>query len=426
MAGKVKDTEFYERLGVPPDADEQAIKKAYRKLAIKLHPDRNKEEGAAEQFKAVSEAYEVLSDSEKRATYDKFGKEGLERGAGGMGGDPFDLFERFFGGGMFGGGRGERGSPGGKRRGEDVVHHLQVTLEDLYNGKSKKIALTKDVICVGCKGSGAKKDAAGPKKCDSCDGRGIKLVVKQIGPGMIQQMQTYCPACKGKGEVIKESDKCQECKGAKVTKEKKPLEIHVEKGMAHGQKIVFRGESDQAPNTEPGDVVFVIAQKKHDVFERKGNDLFMEKTIELSEALTGFEFFITHLDERQLQVKNDSSDVIKPQDLRSITGEGMPLKGSPFNKGNLYILFYIKFPLPGTIKPAQAADLENILGKKPVLPAPINPDNVDHVFISKQTVPVPGEGRGNYSSEGNHHGEEDSDEEHGGGGRGPGVQCAQS
>jgi DnaJ family protein A protein 2 len=214
-------------------------------------------------FKEIGEAYEALSDPEKRKIYDKYGKEGMQQGGPGMGGDPMDIFERFFGGGMFGGGGRERGP----RRGEDLVHHLAVSLEDLYNGKTKKVALTKDTICGGCKGfvavsfflrflvlfsdgllcsSGAKAGAAGATKCSGCDGKGIKLVVKQIGPGMIQQMQTYCPQCKGKGEVMKESDKCTQCKGAKVIKEKKQLEVHIEKGMSHGQKVVFRGESDQA------------------------------------------------------------------------------------------------------------------------------------------------------------------------------------
>jgi len=299
----VKETEFYERLGVTPDAKIDDIKKAYKKMAIKYHPDKNPNNPEAEhKFKEVSEAYEVLSDDNKRQMYDKYGKEGLKEGGFGAH-SASDIFEQFFGGGgfssFFGGGGGR-----GPRRTEDIHHELGVTLDDLYKGKTTKLSVTRNVLCSTCTGTGTKSGAS-TGKCKTCEGRGIRLIIKQLGPGMIQQMQTVCGDCGGKGEVIKEEDKCKECKGKKVNKEKKILQVYVDKGMKHGQKIVFSGESDEAPGQEPGDIIFVLIEKKHEVFERNGNDLYMEATIPLVEALGGFAFTVKHLDDRTLLVKSE-------------------------------------------------------------------------------------------------------------------------
>jgi DnaJ family protein A protein 2 len=419
----VAETEFYDRLGVPPTATAEQIRKAYRPLAHKYHPDRNDDPEAAEKFKAISEAYEVLSDEEKRKMYDQYGKEGLSRGAGS---DPFDVYERFFGG-MFGGGfggGGRGGGRGGKRRGEDVVHHLQISLDDLYNGKTKKIALTKDVLCTGCNGSGAKSGVA-PKKCDGCDGHGVKVVVKPIGPGMVQQMQVVCPSCKGKGEIVKDADKCTQCRGEKVEKTKKTLEVFVEKGMTNGNKIVFQGESDQAPGVEPGDLIFVVVQKKHELFTRQGNDLIIEKTITLHEALCGFQFAIPHMDGRTLVVKSTPGEIIKPDDVRSINGEGMPHRGNPLTKGKLFINFKIQFPPQKSLKAEHINILKTILpapAKQPALPTG---DEVEHVSYSAETTQPRAESNGRG---GHQHHDDDDDDDHGHPGHGqagPGVQCAQ-
>lgn len=415
----VAETEFYDRLGVPPTATAEQIRKAYRPLAHKYHPDRNDDPDAAEMFKKINEAYEVLGDEEKRTMYDKYGKEGLARGAGG---DPFDVYERFFGG-MFGGGFGGGGGRrGGRRRGEDVVHHLQLSLEDLYNGKTKRIALTKDVLCSGCTGTGAKSGASA-KKCDSCDGHGVKIVVKQIAPGMVQQMQQVCGACRGKGEILKDSDKCPQCKGEKVEKVKKTLEVYIEKGATHGQKIVFAGESDQAPGVDPGDMIFLVVQKKHDVFERKGNDLYMEKTLSLTEALCGFAFSFQHLDGRTLVVKSNPGEIIKPDDVRVINDEGMPHKGDHLSKGKLYVSFKIEFPPTGSFKPDQIKTLLSVLPKvkTPTIP---KGEHVEEVKLSAETV-IPQSSR-HHGHHGHHHDDDDDDDDgHGHHGAGPGVQCAQ-
>ncbi len=201
------------------------------------NPD-NREEAEAK-FKEVSKAYEILSDSQKRSVYDEGGEEALEGGGGG--GEPMDIFDLF--GGAFGGG-GERKGQRGPRKGDNVNFPLKVTLEDLYSGTSKKLRLTKNVICTSCKGKGGKSGA--DATCKGCKGHGVRLVVRQLGPGMIQQMQTQCTECKGSGSSIPEKDKCKTCKGEKTVKEKKTLEVFIEKGMKQGEKIPFAGEADEA------------------------------------------------------------------------------------------------------------------------------------------------------------------------------------
>jgi DnaJ family protein A protein 2 len=358
----VKETEYYERLGIAPEASTEELKKAYKKMAIKFHPDKNPNNPeAVEKFKEISEAYEVLADENKRQLYDKYGKEGLEKG-GFHAHDASDIFSQFFGGGgggfggFFGGGGGQRGP----RKTEDIVHELQVTLEDLYKGKTTKLSVTRNIICQGCTGAGT-KNGSSAGKCKTCEGRGIRLVIKQLGPGMIQQMQTVCNDCQGKGEQIKEEDKCKECKGKKVLKDKKVLTVYVDKGMRHGQKVVFNGESDEAPGMEPGDIIFVLVEKKHELFKRNGNDLYIEQTIPLVEALCGFTTYVKHLDDRVLVISQAKNDVINHGEIRMITNEGMPIHKRPYEKGNLYIQFNVEFPKPGFLKENSMKELEKLL-----------------------------------------------------------------
>ena len=251
----VDTTKLYETLGLEKSADEKEIRKRYKKLAIKHHPDKGGDEA---KFKEINAAYEILSDPEKRALYDKYGLEGLEEGrGGGGGGDADDLFSMFFGGGSGGGRRGPRKSP-------SLQHPIKVSLEDLYNGKTVKLAINRKVI------------VGEATSCASCDGQGMKLELRQIGPGMVTQVQRQCPDCGGHGHK------------AKTKSERKVLEVHVEKGMANNSKITFRGMADELPNMEPGDIHFVIQVKEHELFKRKGADLLVTKDISLNQALTGF------------------------------------------------------------------------------------------------------------------------------------------
>lgn len=218
-----------------------------------------------------------------------------------------DLFSQLFGGGggFFGGGGPRQGGP---RRTKDLVHRVHVSLEDLYKGKTTKLALTRNIICGKCKGKGGKDGAV--RTCNSCNGRGVKITLRQMGP-MIQQMQSSCDECSGTGEIINAKDRCQICKGKKVVPEKKILEVHIDKGMKNGQTVTFNGESDQTPGAEPGDVVIVIEEKPHERFQRQDTDLITSVEIDLLTALGGGQFSIKHLDDRVLVVTLVPGEIIK-------------------------------------------------------------------------------------------------------------------
>ncbi|CEL99126.1 unnamed protein product [Vitrella brassicaformis CCMP3155] len=346
---EVDNKRFYEVLGVSQNDDLNTIKKAYRKLAMKHHPDKG---GDPELFKEIGRAYEVLSDPEKRRTYDEVGEEGLEGSGGGS--DPTDIFDLFFGGG---GGR--RGGGGGRRKGEDVVHPLKVTLSDLYNGKTRKLAINRDIICPDCDGVGGPESAM--ETCSACKGRGIRVTIRQMGP-MIQQMQSPCTECRGQGKYIPQHKQCKRCGGDGTIKERKVLEVFVEKGAPDNKKIIFRGEADERPGQLPGDVIFVIQQQEHPVFTRKKSHLLMKKKITLLEALTGFSFELVHLDNRKLIIKSNPNEVIKPGEMKAIANEGMPSVKNPFIRGYLFISFDVEFP--------DALDDKTCNALKKLLPSP--------------------------------------------------------
>jgi len=352
----VKETEFYERLGVSPDASSEQIKKAYRKMAMKLHPDRNPgDKSAEEKFKALGEAYDVLSDDKKRKIYDRYGKKGLEEG-GFQSRSANDIFSSIFG--HFGFPFGGDDEDDGPRRGEDSVNPLTVNLNDLYNGKKSHIAVTRNILCPECHGSGCKSGKSATK-CKTCDGRGIRVVVKRMG-NMIQQMQMACNECHGTGEIIEEKDRCPKCRGNHVVSDRKVLEIEVEPGMKDGQRITFAGESDQAPDVEPGDIIFVIQTKPHDKFKRSGDDLVMTQSITLVEALTGFQFSFEHLDKRNIIVKSAPEQVVKPGDIMALPDMGMPVYGKPFTWGRMLVKFDIVFPLYSEIQ-SKVSELRSCL-----------------------------------------------------------------
>ena len=313
---EVDNTTYYKRLGVEKDADFNAIKKAYFKLARTHHPDRG---GDKEKFQEIQQAYEVLSDREKRETYDRYGEDGLKEGGGGGGGMD-DLLSQ-----MFGGGARRGGGPTGPKKGKPVMHPLKCTLEEIYAGKSTKIAVNRERICTVCDGKGGKDGAV--QKCTTCRGRGIVTRMTQLGPGMYSQSQGPCDDCRGKGEVIDDANKCKTCKGKKVVKEKKVLEAMIDKGSPNNCQYTFHGEADEYPGQEPGDVVIVVQEQPHKKFKRKGADLLFEHKITLVEALTGVDFMLTHLDGTKIRIRNEPGEVIKPDDLKTI-----PDKGLPFHK----------------------------------------------------------------------------------------------
>lgn len=401
-SGPVDNEGYYKILGISKDATQAEIRKAYRKKAVKLHPDKG---GDPELFKELNTAHEVLKDEEKRKKYDKYGKEGLEEGGGGRGGDASDLFSAMFGGG--GGGRAR-----GPRKGENHVHPLKVSLEDLYKSRTVKLAITRNVLCSGCDGRGGKEGAE--VTCTECRGRGMKVTLRQVGPGMISQSQSICPSCRGKKTTMREEDKCNECGGNKVRRDRKVLEVYIERGMKAGDKITFAGEADQTPGAEPGDVVFVVEEKPHDVFQRKGPDLTIKKEVSLRECLTGCQFVLEHLDGRHLVIKTPPGHIIKPGELLAVDNEGMPLRGfGEHSRGNLFVQFEIAFPKPGELSAEQLRLLKAALPPKPDLVMDDDMEPCELTYIDPSTkTPWTALGGEAY----------DSDEEEGGGGQR--VQCA--
>lgn len=368
----VKETKFYDILGISPTASESELKKAYRKLALKYHPDKNPDAG--DKFKEISQAYEILSDPKKREQYDRFGEEGMKEGGGEGFSSPMDIFDMFFGGGRR---QRERNT-----RTKNIVQSLKVTLDETYNGAQQMIQHSKEVICSRCNGIGGKEGSV--KVCETCNGTGVAVQYRQHALGLIQQIQSACRNCGATGEVIKEKDRCKKCKGRKTVTEVKELEVNIDKGMEDGQKITFMGESNQQPGKEPGDVIVVLDEEQHPTFKRRGTDLEMNMEILLVEALCGFQRPITHLDGRVLVISRHPGEVIKHGDCKVILNEGMPQYRNPFEKGRLIISFSVKFPEPGFIDQGRLPELAALL--PPAKEVPVDDDvmEVDLLDISPE------------------------------------------
>lgn len=324
IVGVEAGKDFYSVLGVARNAPAEQIKRAYRKLALKYHPDKNPgDEKAKTKFAELSNAYEVLNDEEKRQIYDRHGEEGLKQhqqgGGGGGGGHPGDIFSQFFGGGFggFGGFGGGMQQEPETPKGEQVTIDLYVSLKDLYLGNTIKVLRDKDVL----------KPAKGKRKCNCRQ----KMVTRQVGPGMFQQYA---------------QNECEECPNVKLAREQSVLMADIEPGMENGKEIVFFEEGDVLIDGDPGDLVMkVTAQYDKQMKWKRGdkdNNLYMDKEITLVMALNGFETEITHYDGRKIVLKND--EVTTPGFVQTYKNEGMPKFGASRKFGDLVVTYSIKFP----------------------------------------------------------------------------------
>ena len=290
--------DYYEVLGVPKNASEEEIKKSYRKLAMKYHPDRNQGDAAKEaevKFKEAKEAYEMLSDADKRAAYDQYGHAGVDpsmRGAG-AGPEGFGGFAEAFGdifGDIFGQGRGGPGARGGRQvyRGSDLSYAMEITLEEAAAGKEAQIRIPTWDQCDTCHGSGAKPGTQA-KTCGTCHGQGVV----QMRQGFFSVQQT-CPHCRGAGKIIPEP--CTTCHGQGKVKKQKTLEVKIPAGIDDGMRIRSAGNGEPGTNGgPPGDLYIEIRLKKHDIFERDGDDLHCVVPISFTRAALGGEIEVPTL-----------------------------------------------------------------------------------------------------------------------------------
>ena len=330
---------YYEVLKVERSAGKAELDRAYRKLAIKYHPDSNRDdEDAIERFKEASEAYEVLSDADKRARYDRYGHAGLE-GGGHQFNEVEDIFEAFgdlFGGGMFGDLFGGRGGGGGRRRtrrGADIRCQVTLSLEEAARGVNKDISFRRRVRCNQCEGTGAEPGSQ-PITCDTCGGRG--QVIQSAG---ILRVQTACPNCNGAGRMI--SQPCGPCRGTGLENEKAQLNVEIPAGVDDQMRVRLQGEGEASPDGgPPGDCYCFVTVKPHDLFKRDGNHLILQLPISYSQAALGAEIEVPTLDgPHTLRVDpgTQSGEVFK------VRGQGVvDPRGGP--TGDLLVQVFIEVP----------------------------------------------------------------------------------
>lgn len=354
-------SDYYSILGVAKTATTSEIKKAYRKLAIKYHPDKNPgNKEAEEKFKEVAEAYEILSDETKRNNYDRFGNQGLK---GHHFASANDLFSRIFGDSRF---FRHFGQPT-PRKTPNTQHMLGVSLKDLYHGKTQKLRISRARMCTDCGGKGVQEDAV-THPCTVCHGSGVIIKNQQVLPGMVTRFQSLCWNCKGEKHIVNPKDYCKNCHGKKVVNAKKIVEVHIQPGMKTGDTFPFVGEADQIPGCHPGDVYVVLQQNPERNWERKDDDLYYKHTISLKQALTGYKFAIDHINGEKIYIQK-SGEVIHPGTKHRIPNKGMHKRHTTSQHGDLYIIFDIAFPMYRQIKD-YIEDLEDILpGETQKIPA---------------------------------------------------------
>lgn len=337
--------DFYEVLGVAKDASDEDIKKAYRRLAMKYHPDRNPDDKAAEEkFKEANEAYEILSNGDKRAAYDRHGHAGVDpnmgagAGFGGFGGAGgfSDIFEAF--GDIFGGG-GRGGGGGRPRGGADLQYTLELTLEEAVRGTKKQIRFTTAAACESCNGTGAKK-GSGMTTCRTCGGQG--QVRMQQGFFTVQQT---CPTCKGRGQMIK--DPCDPCHGEGRVNKQKTLEVTIPAGVDTGDKVRLAGEGEAGANGSPAGNLYVqVVVRDHPIFKRDGADLFCEVPVSFVDATLGAEIEVPTLDGR---VKLKIPEGTQTGKLFRLRGKGVkPVRA--YDAGDMLCQIKIETPVNLTQK----------------------------------------------------------------------------
>lgn len=341
--------DYYEVLGIQRGASEGEIKRAYRKVAKQYHPDTNPDNPEAERkFKEATEAYEVLSDSEKRARYDQFGHAAFEQGGGGAGGfggfggfdfngaDMGDIFGDIFGD-FFGGGRSRRAS-NGPMQGANVKVSIHIPFHDAIFGTEKELDLNLNEECDTCHGSGAAPGSQ-PETCSKCGGKGQVVYTQQSLFGMVRNVQT-CPECHGSGKVVK--NKCRDCSGSGYVKKRKKISVTIPAGIDHGQSIRIRGKGEPGTNGGPrGDLLVMILVDSHPVFKRQDFDIFSTVPISFADAALGATIRIDTVDgqvEYNLKAGTQTDTKIR------LRGKGVPTLRNKNVRGDHYVTFVVQVP----------------------------------------------------------------------------------
>ncbi|MDN6385562.1 MAG: molecular chaperone DnaJ [Alkalibacterium sp.] len=346
--------DFYNLLGVSKDASQEEIKKAYRKLSKKYHPDINKEANAEDKFKKISEAYEVLSDKQKRSAYDQYGHAstdpnfgaggGFGGGAGGgFGGSGFeDIFDQFFGGG------GRRRNPNGPRQGEDLQYVMDLEFEEAIFGKETEIRYKREEECDNCDGSGAKPGTS-PQTCSTCQGSGAVNAERNTPFGRVMTQQV-CPTCKGTGKEIKE--KCSVCHGEGHNKQQHSVNVTVPAGVEDGNQMRLQNQGDAGENGGPyGDLYVIFRVKASKTFDRRGSEIYYELPINMGQATLGDELQVPTVHGK---VKFKIPAGTQPGTTFRLRGKGAPrLRGS----GNGDQQIKVKVVIPDSLTESQAEHL---------------------------------------------------------------------
>ncbi len=339
--------DYYEVLGLDKSADDEAIKKAYRSLAKKYHPDLNPgDKEAEEKFKEVNEAYAILSDPEQKAKYDQFGHAAFDPASGGYGGGGFggfgdfgdigDIFSSMFGGGFggFGGSSRRRNAP---VQGDDIGVHITISFEEAAFGTKKEITYNRIQKCPDCEGKGAAKGTS-PETCSKCQGSGQMRVTQRMG-GMAFQTTTTCTGCNGKGTIIKTP--CTNCNGKGMIKVSKKLEVNIPAGIDDGERIALRGQGCDGRNGgATGDLILSVNVKRHSIFERDGYDIYCEVPITVFEATLGAEIDVPTLEGK---VKFKIPEGTQPGTRFSLKQKGITMINSQ-RKGDLYFDVNVEIP----------------------------------------------------------------------------------
>ena len=324
-------TKYYDILQIDKNADLDQIKKSYKKLAMKWHPDKNptNKEEAEQKFKEISEAYQVLSDPQKKEIYDNYGEEGLKNnggeGGGGMG-SPEDIFKMFFGGGR------QNRVP---KVNEKIVN-IPISLKDFYCGSKKKITLKIKHLCTKCSGHGG----LNVKICSGCKGQGITIINRVVGPGMIQRMQMHCQVCNGQKKIV--DNKCNICYGDGRINIEKPFSIVIEPGSENNETKIFNNDGDEKIDEEKGDVIFVLKEEKNKLFTRIGNNLIYTHNITLGDSIIGAQVVFDHINGNKFIYTENK--IIQQNSYSIFKNKGMPIKNRTNNFGDLYVVYNIIYP----------------------------------------------------------------------------------